>query len=255
MTRNILLLTGTISPPVNALDLARTNPQARLQDYLNAFEYHLDHLQKGEVDHIIFAENSASDLSAIAALAHRRNFSHKVELISFSGLDYPPEYGRAYGEARIIDHVMAFSPVLASAREEHAFIWKVTGRYTIRNLGDIIRYRPPRADFYCNMRNYPQRWVDMYLLGWTSKGYEIFLKDVAGAIRAGAPGTGTSPEKLLRDWLEKCPPSGAVLVPRFRHTPIIDGIRGYDNRSYAEANRWKNLLRRIALRIAPSLWI
>jgi hypothetical protein len=48
---------------------------------------------------------------------------------------------------------------------------------------------------------------------------------------------------------------GVHMVPRFNVTPIIDGKRGYDNRSYAEVNRWKNRVRQASLRVAPWLWI
>jgi hypothetical protein len=254
--RNILLLTATITPPKNAADLARTDATLRLRDYEDAIDHHLRELAHGAVDRLVFTENSASDVSTLVEKVARAGLRDKVEFIVYDGLRYPPEYGRGYGEMRLVDHTMQHSRIITSAEAQHALIWKVTGRYVVRNLKAIVKRRPAGVDLYCNMRNYPRRWVDMQLMAWTRHGYDTFLRGVADRIRVGLPETpsGTSPEHLLRGVFEQ-PRLGARLAPRFNVTPIIDGTRGYDNRSYADVNRWKNRVRQASLKVAPWLWI
>jgi hypothetical protein len=254
--RHVLLLTATITPPRDAFDLARVDVSARLSDYLAAFEYYLGFVKARIIDSIVFVENSSSDISRLVELAERAGLCGSVEFLRFDGLDYPPSYGRAYGEMRILDHAMKYAASINDHAHEPMIIWKATGRYIVRNLERIIAKRPDAFDLYCNMRNHPRRWVDMYLLGWTIHGYDAFLRDAAPLIRVGVSGikSGVSPEELLRGVIEERS-SAAKLVPRFAVVPIIEGYRGYDNRSYAKANRWKNIARNILLRVAPRLWI
>jgi hypothetical protein len=252
--RNLLLLTATITPPAGARDLTRRDANIRLADYLRALEGHLSLLETGLMDGMVFAENSGSDLSAIESAAAARGLRDRVELLSFDDRGEPPSYGRAYGEARIFDHAMAHSRRVG-ALDDRDVIWKVTGRYTVKNFRALVDSRPAHAELYCNMRDYPIRWVDMYLLAWTRTGYAKFLQGIALELRL-LPETplGMSPEQMLREKLEARAGRGG-LVPRFGSTPLLDGIRGFDGRSYAEANRWKNLVRRVALKVAPRLWI
>jgi hypothetical protein len=220
---NILLLTATITPPPNAAHLARTDPALRLQDYERALDQHLAELGRGVIDRLVFAENSASDVSSLIARADAVGLRDKTEFLVFDGLGYPPEYGRAYGEMRLVDHTMQHSKIIAAEDVAATMIWKLTGRYVVRNLEAIVARRPAAVDLYCNMRNYPRRWVDMYLMAWTRRGYEAFLREVAEQIRVGTPERpyGGSPEELLRDLLER-PHPGVRLAPRFNVTPIID---------------------------------
>ena len=254
MLRHVLLLTATIAPPAHALDLARIDVDTRRRDYAIAFEQHLDALTSGLVEGIVFAENSGSDLTFLEAAVERRSLRKRVEFLSFSDLDARPELGRAFGEIRIITHAMDCSRLIAG--EPEPLVWKITGRYTIQNLDRLVRSCPQPLDLYCNMRDFPRRWVDMYLMAWSKRGFDVFLREAGEAIRVGLPtsAAGVSPEELLRVWLDARRSAG-VLIPRFRHTALIDGIRGYDNRSYAEANRWKTVLRRAMLRTAPHIWI
>src|SRR3954471_4308953 len=64
----VLILTATITPPPGVPILARTDPQLRLQDYIDALKFYLA-VPNHVLDRIIFAENSGSDLSKLRALA------------------------------------------------------------------------------------------------------------------------------------------------------------------------------------------
>src|SRR4051812_36686201 len=106
-----LLLTATITPPPGATYLARTDPGARLRDYLWAFDFYVN-LPNKVIGRIVFVENSGGDLSELRRLAEQHP-EKEIEFISFFGLDYPPEYGRGYGEFKLIDHAFDHSELLA----------------------------------------------------------------------------------------------------------------------------------------------
>jgi hypothetical protein len=126
-TRNTILLTATITPPVNAVQLSRVDPSLRLQDYTTSLGFYLEQLKKGVVSGLIFAENSNSDIQSLRSLVESHPMKDSVEFISCQGLDYPPEYGRGYGEFKLVDHAMRHSK-LVQAMDQSDKIWKITGR-------------------------------------------------------------------------------------------------------------------------------
>ena len=151
MASNILLLTATIQPPAGVPLLARTNSAARLDDYAKSLRFYLTLLGKC-FDAIVFAENSAYNLSVLRELARAAQVDNRVEFISCFGLDIPPSYARAYGEFKLVDHTVANSSFLG--RDDGQIVWKCTGKYLVRNLDLIVRERPRVCDVYCHMRKY-----------------------------------------------------------------------------------------------------
>ena len=97
---NVLLLTATITPPAGVPLLARTDPKARLQDYEKGLQFYLQFINKG-IDAIVFAENSNSDVSTLKNIVTQSGLQDAVEFLVFGGLDYPPSYGRAYGNLNL----------------------------------------------------------------------------------------------------------------------------------------------------------
>lgn len=247
-----LLMTATITPPAGVPQLARTDPEQRRRDYLAAFSFYLGLLGRG-VGRLLFVENSAADLGDFRALAERSGRADRVELIAFRGLDHPPAYGRAYGEFKLIDHAMAHSRLIEEAGPEQS-VWKVTGRYILRNLAALVRGRPERFDLYCNLRRYPRPWADMFLLAWNRRAHETFLKGLYAEFR----------EDLLMPLVPENRFYTLILaardrlrvVPRFRGIPDLEGHRGLDNVNYAAGRgRAKYLARLVFQRGLPWLWI
>jgi hypothetical protein len=145
---NILLLTATITPLAGIPILARTDSSARLDDYAEALRFYLS-LVGQCVDYIIFVENSNSDISKLKAIVAQANLTQSVEFIVFAGLDYPSEYGRGYGDFKCVEYAMNHSRILDSQPGE-SIVWKVTGRYFIKNLCRIIATKPSLFDVYCH---------------------------------------------------------------------------------------------------------
>lgn len=245
MASNILIMTSTVRPPPGTPNMVRLDPALRMADYKSALTFYLKQLGK-EIDQIIFAENSGADTSILREVVAERGQDASVNFHACYGLNYPPVYGRCYGELRLLDEIMS-SPIVASL-PSNAMFWKVTGRYKITNLAAMIRSRPAEVDFYCDMRTTgPRPWLDMRFMAWTRQGYEAVLREVFERVRED--------ENRFRPGEEK---AFEVIKPRLLKTrswtywvrePRIDGIRAYDGRSYIRGRQlvvfWlRNLQRR-----------
>jgi len=253
--QNILLITATITPPSGAPNLARNNPSVRLHDYERALKFYLSLLNRC-FDAIIFAENSNSDVSSLQNLVTRHGITDKVEFLTFYGLDYPPSYDRGYGEFKLVDYAMQHSKVINNGYQEGMIIWKITGRYIVKNLAQIVALQPSNFDLYCNFRNYPKRCADMFLLAWTLDGYQACLNNIYHNLRVDVPTVpaGTAVEERFRNLLDH-PPGNIKLVRRFDVIPQLEGVRGDNNKGYSTDTLWKLYVRRTVLALLPWLWI
>jgi hypothetical protein len=208
-TKHILLMTATITPN-NARNLRRTDPAARLKDYHDALGFYLTLIDRS-LDGIVFVENSNSDVTSLRQLAASRGLSGRVEFLCNYGVHLYSEEGRAHGELKLLDYAMTASAMVHDAGPDHV-IWKVTGRYIVKNLALIIATAPRGFDAYVDMKNHPRRWMDMRLMAWTASGYERMFRGVADDF-----GSKTH-EKLMRDYLPSRA-QGVHLVQRFRMNP------------------------------------
>jgi hypothetical protein len=172
--KNIIVMTATITPKSDAFLLARTDPELRRRDYELALRHYLKALSRGVFDQLLFAENSGANLDALHALVRETGLADQVEFLSRYGLDYPSEYGRGYGEFLLLDRVMD-SPLMR-AQSPDSIVWKITGRYRIANIEQLIRKRPKHFDLYCNCKDYPVRWTDLYMQAWRVGVYAQHLK-------------------------------------------------------------------------------
>ncbi len=251
-TFNVMLLTATITPPAGVPLLARYDPKTRLQDYEEALQFYLQFINKG-IDAIVFAENSNSDISTLQNIVDQAGLQDQVEFLVFDGLDYPASYGRAYGEFKLIDYAMAHSQTI-SQHQENLLVWKITGRYIIKNFAKILSRKPKNIDLYVNSRKIPKPWADMYLLVWTLKAYETFLVKIRNEMIA-EPTLQFQPEQAFSKLLEQ-PLVHLKIKKRFNVTPLIDGARGSDNQNYSKGkNLRKYYIRSIASKLLPWLWI
>ncbi|HEX4797641.1 MAG TPA: hypothetical protein VH370_27855 [Humisphaera sp.] len=249
--RRILLLTATITPPQGAPELVRTDPKIRLADYDAGLAFYLTLIGQ-HIDRIIFAENSNSDVTILKDRCARSGKPDAVEFISFYGLDYPPEYGRGYGEMRLIDYAIEHSQTIAHLGQSDV-VWKMTGRYICRNLPALIRSAPPAFDLYCDLKDRPMPWMDLRLFAFTKPGYDRLLRGVYTKLsRAHLK---AAPEKEMRNHIGNLLPTGHI-TPRFRKEPLIDGIRGNDGQNYSKGkNLAKYAIRAAARKLVPFLWI
>ena len=243
---NILLMTATITPD-NSPELARVDPGLRLDDYAQALSFYIDQLGRG-IDGIVFVENSDSDVSTLVMIAKRAGAGDRVEFIAKYGKQSFPSRDRSYGESRLLDHAMATSRLIREGGEA-AVVWKITGRYRVRNLSRMIDTAPAQFDLYCDIRNRPMHWLDLRFMAWTVQGYDRILRDVAARL-------GVDPREPVMHRYVTTLPDQAGIVPRYRIEPLVDGVRGWDNRSYAEGRALvKYLARAVSRQVLPFVWI
>jgi hypothetical protein len=175
-----------------------------------------------------------------------------VEFLSFYGLDYPAWCSRGYGEFRLLDYATTRSAVLARLPAD-AVVWKVTGRYAVRNMATMVRTAPPGYDLYCDLKDWPMPWADLRLYSFTPGGYDRWLRGVYAKVSQAQ--SRCSAEVILRRHLGTVLPDQRI-VPRFRTEPLVDGIRGLDGRSYLSAKHvGKYLVRAVARAVVPSFWV
>jgi len=245
---NILILSATIQPPANARNLNRIDVNDRKQDYLNAFGFYMDALHNKIINFIIFTDNSGYDLSFLENTIDP-DIRHHIELISYNGLDYEPDKGRGFGEFKLLDYTMEHSQIIQQYGTQ-SIIWKITGRYQLINLKELIHSYPSGKQFMCHCRNYPMYWCDTYVLAWTLDFYQKYLSGVYRYLDES--GGHDSAESYFRKHIDCL--KAVEIKKRFSLIPQLVGIRAYDNQAY-EQERLKNMLRSVMNKICPWLWI
>lgn len=230
---NILIMTATITPPLGAPGLQRSDPALRLQDYARALRHYLKFVGKG-IDRIIFAENSESDIAVLRSIVDASPHAEAVEFCLFNGMDHPANYGRCYSESKLLDHAMRSSSFASSAAEGD-FFYKVTGRYLLINIKSMIRSRPLGCNFYCDLRNAQNPWADMRFMGWSKTGYEQVFAGIGDQIREDQNHSRPGEESLHRALSKSLPRPGTV--PHLRREPRFDGVRAYDNKNWNEGRQ------------------
>lgn len=245
----ILLMTATIKPPLDAINLKRVDVALRMADYKAALAFYLRMLERGAISAIVFAENSNVDIHELHELAAASPAGSLVEFLQFDGLDHPGSYGRGYGEFKLLDYAMRQSRNVAAA-DPSAQIWKVTGRYLITNLEKIMRRRNGSLKMWVHCRNYPGRWADMYVMGWRRDFYARFLEGVYTQLNEQE--TGIS-ERAFRFYVDELAARERV-ARRLHPVPEVSGVRGFDGKNYADA-RLKRVVRGAMQVVAPWVWI
>jgi hypothetical protein len=242
-----LLLTATITPNASVGNLRVIDPAARKEQYLAGFRFALG-AKTPTLRNIVFAENSGADLADFHELAAGRD---DVEVLSVAPARTAGNPGRGYLELMLVAAAVQASRVLLKDRSRP--MWKVTGRYRLRNLEAIVANARPGADLYLNLRRYPYAWADMWVYGATARGLEL-LTAKADELREdqGDQPAEISLYALVREWAR----SGERIEMRLPFEPRMSGIRGFDSASYSSMRQRAKWMARSAVRRAiPGLWI
>jgi hypothetical protein len=213
--KNILLLTATIAPK----GLLISNHNERLQEYKYALSFYQTLLEKKIIDGIVFAENSGYDLQLL-----KQEFpSAAIEWLSYRDLDYPKEYHRGYGEFRLIDFAFKDSQIIAALAPDDA-IWKISGRYILRNMKSMIRRSTSTYDLYCHLVG---KWAELSVIAWSPKGYSNFIKNKWQLFTSDMV-----PELILAVEFRSAMNHQTKTVLNYQWPPLLEGRRGSDGSSY-----------------------
>lgn len=148
-----LLLTATIDPR-NCFYVKRSDPRVRLDDYKSALRRWLGDTR---IEKIIFCENSGFDLSELDTIATTENRHGKaIALLSYTA-EEQGHRGKGYGEMGIIKFALSNSTLA-----DRDMILKVTGRYYITNISNILSSisKEEDADVITSKPRHNETWVD-----------------------------------------------------------------------------------------------
>jgi hypothetical protein len=226
-----------------------------MADYTEALLFYMRSLDRS-CDRLVFADNSASDLSPLRTAIAGADSRRQVELISFDGLDFPVEQGRAVGEIKLIERAMTESRLLSSLGSDQHF-WKVTGRLRVENMSRLMASTPQGCGVYADFRNIPRRWLELRVFAATGRAFKKVFVDQIEAARQDTlkeRGFGTAEESLYQPLLEKR--VAEAIVPRFRVQPRIRGFSGSFNADYGSRRmRVKDSVRALCRVAMPHLWV
>jgi hypothetical protein len=111
-------------------------------------------------------------------------------------------------------------------------VWKVTGRYIVENLRNVIRFAPKEFDLYCATNG---RWTEMSVMAWTRQGHAKLLLGVWELFT-----TGMAPELILAPRLAHSTRADCRIISVFSWPPLIVGRRGTDGANFTGwKSRWK----------------
>lgn len=245
----ILLMSSTIAPNVKGSFLLKvTDPMVRLGHYLKSFEFHCHIVRDGAFDRLVFVDNSGYSLDPLREVARRAAVADRTEFISYTSL-LSSEKSRYYLEMKLICHAMQHSATISASPA--AKIWKMTGRYVVANIARIVTSSPSDVDLHLNLRNYPDKTLDTYLIGYRAATFSRHLgKDIEDFDNA------RNGEDVLREKIDAGAFGDVKICPRFKYTPRLYGVRGYDGAEYGGAKgKLKYLFRASLNRMAPAIWV
>lgn len=130
-----LVLTATIDPG-NIPFVVRRAPEIRFEDYVSSLRKW--RRRTSLFQSILWIENSGHPLTRAVS----DEFGATVQVVSFAGNDYPPDLGKGYGEALILEKV---GPLLRSVGGAE-YVLKCTGRLYYRNVTSLLAVLHRRPD-------------------------------------------------------------------------------------------------------------
>lgn len=220
VAKNYLLLTATISPETGQSSLLIQNPEERLLEYEKALQYYHRNFDRLRLSGLIFVENSDFDLSLIS----KKYPSGKFEWISAPRTPLAGGVHRGYGEFLMIDYAFRNSLYLTSMSPSDV-VWKVSGRYVLKNLGRMIFFAPDDYDVYADIR---KNWVELSVISWSKKGFLEYFQPCIEEMKVDFP-----PEVILARAFDG--DRSMNVVSKFTWLPYINGRRGANGVPYMSA--------------------
>lgn len=245
-------MSATLAPPLAAV--ARADPADRLSDYLDALGFYLA-LPNATIDRILFIDNTHGDLAPLIKLAMETHHGKIVEFIGFSGNDHPYQFGKAYGEFKLMDFGLANSTLFAP----DDIVWKTTGRLKFLNLPEMVETcKTLSFDVLCDLHNVPwvgsgswhnRRIMDLRVFAFRAAAYDTVFR--SRWLAAESDFDAEYMYLLVRQY------QGSIrVIPRFPIQAQLRGISGRHQRDYgSKSQTLKDKVRSAARQIAPWLWL
>lgn len=240
--RRVLLLTATVTPHPEMGALVVRGPDERFEQYVDAFRFLVSSGATALFDKILVCENSGFDLARFdAAFA---GSEAEVVYVPVKMDDSAGKYGRGYSEMLLIDTALGQVGEVVSDGDR---VWKLTGRYQIKNLARVVEASDPGADVVVTLRRYPSKWADLYLFGFNRRAWQL-LSTRIDDLRAA------SGSVVMYDLVDGLSAHGLSVRARLGAEPHLTGVRGHDQRDYdSPRQRFKRRARQLLHVVAPGL--
>ena len=242
------VLTATFRPGQAAVATALRDETARMRQYADALRWAAcTATARGG---LVFAENSGVHSPLVAD--HIRALRARGVPVEYHEMGHEPFVGKGRGEGRMLEHVAAHSPLLAS----HDAFTKITGRLRLvnhRQIAGAIRrllQRVPDLAFVAQSFSstvHPDAGSQFF---WARR--DFFLTHLADAYHVTDDNAGIFLEHAFGARLRELAPRHAIYVLRL--PVLIDGINGWNARPVqAKHFQWRLRLCDLFLRRGPAL--
>ena len=232
-----------------APELAHRDPELRLRDYLAGLDFYLRQLRDRVFDRLLFVENSAFGTQVFEDRAAAAGLAGRSEFISYDGMSGQPQLPRFQAECLLMLHAVRNAACLRGRPDMR--VWKVTGRYIVRNIAAIVRDAPSRLDFtlQCRNRNGGET-AEFAVVGLSAEKAEMVLERIVNH-----KGFAELNEYLVRRMIDDGEFDDIILQPRLAHVPNISGTRGNDGSNFDGLRARTAYVRQVAMSLLfPGRW-
>ena len=227
----IIVLTGTIDVSYGNANVAVSNLNERLNQYLQNIERFI---LKSDFDIIIFAENSNYGYNYLPLNKLAKKHNKKLEILSFMGSnDIIKIFGKGFGEGEILKYAVENSEYL---KDNDVEFYKITGRIFVKNINKILKQSTAKNIFI--KWDIRKNQIDSRFFK-TQVGF--FKKYVMPAMHITDERTALSIEEVYYSELR-----GNKEIKSFKSYPLITGICASLGKPY-DLNFFKLQYRRLQL--------
>ena len=221
MEKSCIILTAAIDPK-GMTYTRRKNPKAREQDYITAIK-NLSHQTDLPV---VFVESSGYDISRVRR-ALEECFPGKFEIIQDEKIgDFPRHLGKGYGEQMIIKEAIKRSAIISKS----AYVIKITGRYTIKNINEILSSLNNEKDIFVASEHVPGE-------KYTMSGFFVckpaFLKSYFLPLHTMIDDSKQQPFEMALSVAIDMADSDGYKCVKFCVKPIVEGFSGTWNARFS----------------------
>ena len=226
----VIIVTAKITPDKKVKQLALSDSDMRLKQYIDALEKLLcSRIDAG----IVVCDNSGVGIELfrdIEIIAEKKGI--RFEALSFKGdSDAVVKCGKGYGEGEILEYVLSNSKLIQS----EDYMMKVTGRLVVDNIANLAQ-KVKKDRIYFNIPNIHRR--DMYDTRLYAMPIAIYEQYFGDKYRKVDDEKGYYLEYVYTDVVK----DNHLKVYNFPSYPRIVGISGSGGIHY-EYKEWKSKIR------------
>ena len=259
-----LVMTASVNPN-GMTGISAQSVNGREDQYIRTLRFYRD---TDCIPKILFVENSNWDLTRIKNALGKTD---KIEYLSLDDNTYPREWGKGYGEFKLLDAAVDHLTAQTSSSSDTGGgdMVKVTGRFPVLNISTMIREFQARKNLKLAVDVVDHPLYDWLRLGWCGHScrtivYAIslpFYRQHLYGRYVEIPSRFFGAEGLMLDVYKETKKEKGV-YPRLRHEPHLSGYAGAVNSVWFTANNYDGLLartkrgvRQLGRWLLPFLWL